>query len=163
MDLRAAIIDIDRVLFDPMPRLEACRDSYFVRLSSYRRIDWPLAFSYFIRLSSDEMVRKYDKPIPGAAEWVQKIAGQGLMIVYLTERSETCREATTQMLKEFGMLSGTEEHNAPYGQIVMRSLGDKRSEAIIKKVHIRRLKLAGYNFIFAVDDDYNGSLAGLAG
>lgn len=84
-----------------------------------------------------------DEPIRHVCEIVCRLAKTGAEIVFVTGRSDECREATVAWLRiRFG--------HSP--SLYMRAAGDHRPEHIIKGELLDRLRADGYEPVMAFDD-----------
>jgi hypothetical protein len=128
--METVIVDIDGVCFDSTDRLDRCRDGL--------TIDWKRAFS------NKEVA--LDPPIKGAAGST-RIISRRYDIVYLTGRSETCREGTDEALRKHGFAEG---------KLIMKAIDDYNPDHVFKSAEID--KEAQREFIASIDDDWSGKL-----
>lgn len=67
---------------------------------------------------------------------------EGRTIIFVSGRSDVCRESTEEWLKGTGI---------PYSALLMRSEGDRRPDTQVKKDFLRQV-LSGYNIVRVYDD-----------
>lgn len=90
-----------------------------------------------------------DRPIPHMLTmaydlWSGACSGRsGAQILYVSGRSDECREATEKWLVE---------HGAPPGKVYMRKSGDYRDDTVIKIELLAQILADGYEPIMAFDD-----------
>lgn len=142
--LKIVIVDLDGVCFDPIDRLNRCKDAE-------GNIDWERAFS-------NEEVAK-DPVIEGAVKATRTIAKK-YRLLYLTGRATSCFTATYEALEKhnFGEDIILPGKHRPHFLIRMRKLDDIRPDDVIKKEQIEYRRKHGAEFLAAIDDDYNGQL-----
>jgi hypothetical protein len=119
------IFDIDGTLADLTHRL------HFVRGNG--KPDWR---AFFAAVSADE-------PIRHILELARDLAVSGKPIVYVSGRSDECREDTEGWLTV---------NNAPKGPVYMRKQGDHRPDNIIKIELLEQVRYAGYEPAMVFDD-----------
>jgi hypothetical protein len=71
------------------------------------------------------------------------LALTGPAIVYVSGRSDVCREATVEWLKKYGL---------PDGPLFMRKAGDHRNDDILKIELLAEVRAQGFEPIMAFDD-----------
>lgn len=118
------IFDIDGTLSDPTHRL------HYVQQSPK---DWR---AFFAAVGGD-------KPVPHMIELVNDLYRAGADIVYVSGRSDECREATLHWLRE---------RFCPKGPLYMRKAEDYRPDDVVKSELLVQLRAAGYEPIMAFDD-----------
>lgn len=84
-----------------------------------------------------------DAPIPHVIELAQDLAENGAAIVYVSGRSDECREATMDWLSL---------HDLPAGSLYMRKAGDHRNDDILKGELLANLLADGFKPVMAFDD-----------
>jgi phosphoglycolate phosphatase-like HAD superfamily hydrolase len=84
-----------------------------------------------------------DPPISHIFTLAQDLARTGVAIVYVSGRSDECREATEAWLFRYG---------APHGPVLMRMAGDHRNDDVLKPELLLRLQGMGYEPVMAFDD-----------
>jgi phosphoglycolate phosphatase-like HAD superfamily hydrolase len=83
-----------------------------------------------------------DAPIPHAITLAIHL-GMCAQIIYVSGRSDECREATETWLRKYGL---------PEGRVYMRAAGDHRNDDIVKAEILIGLRGDGYRPIMAFDD-----------
>lgn len=136
--MKAVIVDIDGICFDPTERLARCKNDNST-------IDWNRAFS------NEEII--LDPVINGAPEAIDRIFSlNNVEIVFITGRSEKCRKVTEWSLDYNDMFN--------YADLFMRQENDFRHDHEIKAEIIKAYRIIYFKneIIAAIDDDYNGKL-----
>ena len=95
--------------------------------------DWDTYFS----LAGD------DAPHWHIIELAQRLALTSAAIVYVSGRSDVCREATVAWMKK---------HHLPDGPLFMRAAGDHRNDDILKIEMLAEVRAEGFDPIMAFDD-----------
>jgi len=133
--MKAVIIDLDGICFDPTERLKRCK-------KEDGTIDWNKAFSPE-QIVCDPVIEHSEHATWKIWEWYK--------IVYLTGRSNIARAAN--------MISLFVNNDFAPGMLCMRKENDLRPDHQLKAEGIDFLK-ENYkmNFVAAIDDDYNGKL-----
>ena len=119
-----AVFDIDGVLADVRHRLHHVQS---------KPKDWDAFFDAAV----------FDKVLDQGKTAVEREAGIGRTIVYVTGRPEGCRGDTVEWL---------ERHGFPHGQVHMRGLNDRRPAKQVKPELVRRLLRSG-DVAVIYDDD----------
>lgn len=132
--MQTVIIDLDGICFDSAARLERCKDNE-------GKIDWDKAFS------DKEIIQ--DPAIPGAAKSTH-IIQRRFQLLYLTGRSDKCHKITAIALQAHGFFTRA--------TMAMRKPDDFHPDHEIKAKKIQAYQEANYEFVAAIDDDYNGKL-----
>lgn len=88
------------------------------------------------RVSEDHFVME-------VGELVQSLAIAGHRIVVMSGRTEACREDTEMWLRE---------HRVPFNQLVMRRVGDRRNDAIVKEELFFEHVAPKWQVLGAIDD-----------
>jgi phosphoglycolate phosphatase-like HAD superfamily hydrolase len=83
-----------------------------------------------------------DKPIPHVIELARSLSSRR-HIVYVSGRSDECRQQTEAWLKD---------HRLPEGVLYMRKAGDHRDDDIIKLELLADLRADGFEPVMAFDD-----------
>lgn len=83
-----------------------------------------------------------DKPIPHIIDLARRLYVTA-PIVFVSGRSDQCREQTEQWLQEHGL---------PFSPLYMRTEGDHRDDDIIKLELLAQLRADGFEPIMAFDD-----------
>ncbi len=84
-----------------------------------------------------------DAPIEHIIKLAIDVALAGATIVYVSGRSDQCREATETWLWD---------HALPYGKVYMRRQGDHRPDHQVKVELLAELRAEGHNPVMAFDD-----------
>lgn len=84
-----------------------------------------------------------DVPIEHTIKLAIDVALAGATIVYVSDRSDQCREATETWLWD---------HALPYGKVFMRKQGDHRPDHQVKVELLAELRAEGHNPVMAFDD-----------
>src|SRR5262245_52584350 len=84
-----------------------------------------------------------DKPIDHICDLAWDLGQSNQKIVYLSGRSDECRDATEAWMRE---------HDLPKGPLYMRKAGDYRADTIVKMELLEQLKADGYEPIMAFED-----------
>lgn len=84
-----------------------------------------------------------DSPIPHIIEVARALWCYGVEIVYVSGRSDECRELT---------LSWMEKNDLPPGPLYMRAAGDHRNDDVLKIELLARIRADGYEPVMAFDD-----------
>ncbi len=84
-----------------------------------------------------------DAPIEHTIKLAIDVALAGANIVYVSGRSDECREATEAWLKR---------HALPEGKVFMRKQGDHRPDHQVKVELLAELRAEGHNPVMAFDD-----------
>jgi len=122
--MRAYLFDIDGTLADCSHRIHHIEKS---------PKDWATFFSAV----------HLDSPIPHLIGLAQRLSVAGTAIVYVSGRSDQCRNETAIWL---------DRHSLPFGPLYMRKEGDHRDDDIIKIELLAQLRADGYEPIMAFDD-----------
>lgn len=83
-----------------------------------------------------------DTPIPHVVDLLNTLTGR-TKIVYVSGRSDQCREETETWLRK---------NSLPLGPLYMRKQGDHRDDDIIKIELLAQLRVDGFDPIMAFDD-----------
>jgi phosphoglycolate phosphatase-like HAD superfamily hydrolase len=86
---------------------------------------------------------KDDAPIQHTIKLAIDVALAGANIVYVSGRSDQCREATETWLRE---------HALPEGRVYMRKAGDHRPDFKVKVELLEQLRAEGHSPVMAFDD-----------
>jgi len=84
-----------------------------------------------------------DTPIEHVCQLALDLHAGGSVIVYVSGRSDECRDTTADWLDRVGL---------PRGHLFMRKSGDHRDDDILKAEILRELLALGYSPIMAFDD-----------
>lgn len=84
-----------------------------------------------------------DAPIPHTISLAQDLFGAGRVIVYVSGRSDQCRDATQDWLINHGL---------PPGNLYMRKAGDHRPDHQVKVELLEQLRAEGRQPVMAFDD-----------
>lgn len=84
-----------------------------------------------------------DDPIPHIIELARHLKCAGLEIVYVTGRSDQCREQTEQWLNN---------NHLPFGPIYMRKEGDHRDDDEVKIELLAQVRRDGFDPVLAFED-----------
>ena len=84
-----------------------------------------------------------DQPIPHIIQLANHLNVTGVAIVYVSGRSDECRDATQMWLHE---------HKLPDGPLYMRRAGDHRNDDILKVEMLAEVRSHGYEILMAFDD-----------
>ena len=122
--MRCYIFDIDGTLADCSHRLPHIEKS-------------PKDWTAFFAACGD------DSPIAHVIQLAQDLACAGCLIIYVSGRSDECRDATAEWLVK---------HKLPTGRLYMRQAGDYRNDDILKTELLAQLTEDGYRPIMAFDD-----------
>lgn len=86
-----------------------------------------------------------DAPIKHILDLATDLARSGAEIIYVSGRSDECREATVKWLEKHGAPD-------PDGQLYMRKQGDHRDDDIVKAEILAKLRKDGFDPVMAFDD-----------
>ncbi len=133
----------------PLPQEDQCAQDpdLYQRVSGARIIlvdvDGTIALKG-ARSAYDESRVHEDRPNMPVIELIRYLYASGNQIIYMSGRTEACREATIAWIDKYVSL--------PFLGIFMRSVGDKRKDAVVKKelfdAHIRNF----YDVFMVLDD-----------
>lgn len=129
---RCYIFDIDGTLADLSHRLHHIKPVYDAK-GTLPPKDWA---SFFAACPDDA-------PIPHTIKLAIDVAMAGAAIVYVSGRSDECRQATEDWLRR---------HALPEGDLFMRKAGDHRPDHMVKVELLERLREDGYQPVMAFDD-----------
>lgn len=122
--MRCYLFDIDGTIADLSHRL--CHIQKTPK-------DWP---AFFASCSNDA-------PIPHIIELAKDVFGAGASVVYVSGRSDECRDATQDWLINHGL---------PPGRLYMRKAGDHRPDNIVKAELLEQVRADGYRPTMAFED-----------
>lgn len=122
--MRCYIFDIDGTLADLTHRLPHIQKA-------------PKDWDAFFAACAD------DKPIEHTIKLAIDVSLAGANIVYVSGRSDQCREATEAWLRR---------HALPDGRVYMRKAGDHRPDHQVKVELLEQLRAEGHNPVMAFDD-----------
>lgn len=122
--MRCYIFDIDGTIADLSHRLPHIQKS---------PKDWD---SFFAAVADDT-------PIVHTIKLAIDVALAGATVVYVSGRSDQCREATEAWLRR---------HALPEGKVYMRKAGDHRPDHQIKVELLEQLRSEGHRPVMAFDD-----------
>lgn len=122
--MRCYIFDIDGTIADLSHRLPHIQKD-------------PSDWSAFFAACPD------DTPIQHTIKLAIDVALAGANIVYVSGRSDECREATEAWLRR---------HALPEGRVYMRKAGDHRPDYQVKGELLAQLRAEGYSPVMAFDD-----------
>jgi phosphoglycolate phosphatase-like HAD superfamily hydrolase len=123
--MKAYLFDIDGTLADCSHRLHHIQST---------PKDWD---SFFAGCDADSPIQH----IIEVARTLGTVAGRS--VVYVSGRSDQCREQTAEWLFR---------HHLPAGPLYMRKAGDHRADDVIKLELLERLRADGYEPVLAFDD-----------
>jgi 5'-nucleotidase (lipoprotein e(P4) family) len=123
MKQRAIIVDIDETVLDNSPYEATC---------ILDAINYPASWDEWV-------IKASAKPVPGALEFLQNAAAQGVNIFYISNRKEKLREATLSNLVSIGFPDADNEH-------LLLQTDDSSKKA-------RREKIAGNHWIVLLIGD----------
>ena len=83
-----------------------------------------------------------DQPIVHMLDMAYRLARDGANIVYVTGRSDECRDATEVWL----------DYHAPTGRVYMRKEGDYRPDDVVKLELLEQVKADGFRPLMAFED-----------
>lgn len=131
---RTYIVDIDGTLADATDRLHHIRKD----TNSPSRADWD---AFFAKCGDD-------KPLQDAIDVIRMIGfyawhNGNIEIAYLTGRPERVRQTTISWLMRYGL---------PKGQLLMREDADHRSDEVLKKEMLEKLRRTGTRIAAAFED-----------
>jgi predicted kinase len=95
----------------------------------------------------DESTVSQDKPNWPVVNLVKRLLFAGTPVVFLSGRSDACREDTDRWLR--ALLPGSQDHR---WSLLMRKAGDQRKDAIVKREIFDREIRDKYSVEFVVDD-----------
>jgi hypothetical protein len=124
MGTRCYLFDIDGTIADGSHRLHHIQKS---------PKDWATYFSCVID----------DAPIDHVVELACRLAMTGASIVYVSGRSDVCREQTAAWLASWGL---------PSGPLYMRKAGDHKNDDLLKIELLAEVRRDGFAPIMAFDD-----------
>lgn len=84
-----------------------------------------------------------DAPIPHIVDLIRDLIQVGRKVVYVSGRSDECREATVDWLHAQAL---------PSSSLYMRPAGDHRDDALLKVELLAKVRADGYEPIMAFDD-----------
>ena len=84
-----------------------------------------------------------DVPITHICQLARDLSMAGAVLVYVSGRSDECRQATADWLVR---------HSLPKGRLYMRAEGDHRADDIVKAELLADLRSHGYEPVMAFDD-----------
>lgn len=122
--MRTYIFDIDGTIADLSHRLPLIQKT---------PKDWPAFFA----------ACPDDVPIEHTIKLAIDVALAGAHIVYVTGRSDECRDATEAWLRQ---------HALPDGKVFMRKKGDHRPDHQVKVELLAELRAEGHKPVMAFDD-----------
>lgn len=111
-------------------------------------IDGTLANHKGVRGPFEEHKVFFDKPIEPVWAVLNSLAANGYKIVFLSGRTDGCREDTELWLKQFMV----NRKAKPHIELYMRKKGDQRKDSIIKKEIYDAEIFPKYNVIGVFDD-----------
>jgi len=94
MKQRAIIVDIDETVLDNSPYEAKC---------ILDAVNYPASWDEWV-------IKARAKPVPGALEFLQNAAAQGINIFYISNRKEKLREATLKNLVSIGFPDADNDH-----------------------------------------------------
>ena len=110
-------------------------------------IDGTLANHEGVRGPFDEHLVFYDKVITPVAKVLRSLYSYGFQIVFVSGRTEKCREATQAWLAHNIFFSPNMQM-----ELYMRQIGDSRNDAIVKKEIYDKFITPKYEVIGVFDD-----------
>ena len=141
MKVRAAIFDLDGVLFDVSERLRRCLEE--VGAESIEEMDREQRRRFW-RLFLSEKYMYLDRPNRELAERVRELREGGVRIIIITGRREdTQKEFTLRQLEEAGV---------PFDEIYFRPPGCFSKDHEFKAEVVEKLRARGYEIIEVWDD-----------
>lgn len=84
-----------------------------------------------------------DKPIEHVCTLARDLENAGVVIVYVSGRSDECRAETLEWM---------DRHDLPRGRLFMRKSGDRRDDDIVKAELLAELRADGLRPVMAFDD-----------
>ena len=122
--MKCYLFDIDGTLADCSHRIHLIMDT-------------PKRWDEFFALCSA------DEPIDHIIDLAKTLCRAGMTIVYVSGRSDQCRDQTARWLAN---------HRLPAGPLYMRKHGDHRDDDIIKIELLAQLREDGFDPVLAFDD-----------
>lgn len=122
--MRCYIFDIDGTLADLTHRLPHIQK---------QPKDWDAFFA----------ACEADAPIQHTIKLAIDVALAGAAIIYVSGRSDQCRDATEAWLRRYAL---------PEGKVYMRKAGDHRPDHQVKVELLEQLRADGHNPVMAFDD-----------
>lgn len=130
--MRCYLFDIDGTIADLSHRLHYIKPEY-----DSRGMLPPKNYDAFFAACH------LDRPIPHMWSLMNDLLNLGVRFVYVSGRSDQCRNATAEWL---------DRHDFPTGPIYMRTAGDHRPDHIVKGELLDKLLADGWVPIMAFDD-----------